>query len=451
MSFWKSIGDFLRNPVVRGVSAAAGAAGAAGAFDGFEWGDTLTKVAGAANLATGTASAMDGNQSGLSRALGVGQIGLGGFNVLQGGVELPFGGGKVGGFGSVSSWLGGGDSATNSATVSGGGWSTGQEDEAGRLIFSEPLAPLPGAINEMPSNARPEIYGLGGGMRTDVPNQFASAAAPELPAAPTMAPRLPAPPEMGPGRPTQFGNGQLTDFETITGQSSGSISGQTTGRMEPFGSTPQPSAAPMPPPPAPPVAASGVGANGDRMIAQLPNGVRMIRPDGTTYIQADKSSLTFFQRLANVATDDPMKALSATAAVGGMLSSLFQPSVADIYKEMAAKYDPDSANAQQFRADFKARAEREAKKQHAQLSSQLRVTMADRGMLDSTVYATAQAELDKGLVETTANLDWNSWQAWNQYARSMGATQIQSAQSASLLAGNQQGFANVSRMLARTV
>ena len=117
---------------------------------------------------------------------------------------------------------------------------------------------------------------------------------------------------------------------------------------------------------------------------------------------------------------------------------------------MAAKYDPDSANAQQFMADFKARAKREAEKQHAQLTEQLRGTMADRGMADSTVHYAAKAELDKGLTETIANLDWNAWQAWNQYARSMGATQVQSAQSAALLAGNPTSFANVSRILAKT-
>lgn len=408
MSFWKSIGNFLRNPVVRGVSAVAGAAGAGGAFDGLSFGDTLTKVAGAANIATGTASALDGNQSGLSRALGVGQIGLGGFNVLQGGIELPFGGGKVGGFGSVSSWLGGeGNTPLNEGAVTGNGWSAPQDDQS-RLIFSEPLAPPPGVANQMPTNAQPEIYGLGGA-RADAPNQFG---APQVAAAPTAQPSAPmAMPNSAP-------------------------------MVQPSAPTAMPGSAPM-------IAAPGAGS--DRMIAQLPTGVRMQRPDGTTYIQADKSNLTFFQRLANAATEDPMKALSATAAVGGLVSSMFQPSVADIYKEMAAKYDPDSANATQFRADFKDRATREANKQHAQLSSQLRATMADRGMLDSTVYSTAQAELDKGLTETIANLDWNSWQAWNQYARSMGATQIQTAQSASLLAGNQQSFSNVSRMLAKTV
>lgn len=470
MSFWNKISDFLSNPVVRGVSAGVGAAGAAGAFDGFAWGDTLTKFAGAANIATGAASALDRNGSALSRALGGAQIGLGGFNVLQGGVSNPFGEGKIGGFGSVNSWLNGGTPEINEGSSTGSGWSLNPDDERRALITSEPLPPPPGVRNEMPINAGPEFFGNGVGGEAPV----ASMALPSN-AAPSVAQaRLPAPPSMAPERPSFFGNGRLTDFEELTGQARGVVTGQTTspiieggaGAASPGismgGAATRPMNAPAPinanaapqydfnvdfTPPSAPAVATGTT---DRMIAQTATGVRMMRPDGTTYIQADKSNLPFFQRLANAAADDPMKALSATAMVGGMLSSMLQPSVADIYKEMAAKYDPDSASAQQFKAEFKQRATTEANKQHALLSAQLRSTMADRGMLDSTVYATAKAELDKGLTETISNLDWNAWQAWNQYARSMGAAQVQTAQSASLLAGNPQNFANVSRMLART-
>jgi hypothetical protein len=445
MSFWKSITNFLSNPIVRGVSAVTGAAGAAGAFDGFEWGDTLTKAAGVANVATGAASAFDGKQSAFSRALGGAQIGLGGFNILQGGVELP-GGNKIGGWGSINEMFKGPTALPGgeSSSVSGSGWNVLPGEEDGRLVFSDPLAPPPGASGTATPGT--QIYGLGNVSNVSAaPPSTAGldgvrAAAPML--APAAAPQLDfqqlqsLDPEGNFGQ--TFSGGENFQVASAPSAPQGyTVGGAAQGQM------PAARAAVAAPAAATPAVVE------DRVVAHLPNGVRMQRPDGTFYVASDKSNLTFFQRLTETAMNEPLKAAAVTAAVGGMLTSLFQPSVADIYREMQEKYSPDGANAQQFKAEYKARAEQEARKQHAQLSSQLKATMADRGMADSSVYRNAQAELDTGLTEIVANLDWNAWQAWSQYARSMGQSAAQNAQAAISVAGQSTGFSNVGAMLAR--
>lgn len=473
MSFWKSVTNFLSNPIVRGVSAVTGAAGAGGLFDGTSWGDTVTKIAGAANIATGAASALDSKQSGLSRALGGLQIGLGGFNVLQGGVDLP-GVGKVGGFGSINSMLSDGGPSTSplsgvvpgsssGGSVSGSGWAN--LDDESRLIFESPLAPPPGSAGT--TSPGYNVYGYGGGTTANpvplmqgVELPTGTGAAPPstagVPRIGSQVAALPQPPALAP-RPTAFGNGQLVDFETLdrsfpiqsTATARDVVAGSASPVMAPTsggyvtGGAANMGAPALPPPAAPPASAP------TQTTYHTPTGTRVLQPDGSWKFTPDKAAGTFFQRLADGAMNDPFKAMASTAAVSGMLASMFQPSVADIYKDMQAKYDPDSANAQQFRAEFRARAERDARKQHAQLSAQMRATMADRGMADSSVAASAQAELDKGLTEIIANLDWNAWQAWNQYARGMGLSSAQNAQAASMVAGQPQNFSNVGRMLAR--